>query len=230
VCSGSSEEERKIDVLQQSSPPSNQTLDIIKLILPFITFTLGYVLSSFDKFRETRRKQRNMRSILFKELKENYELLNKVIPADEQRHSHNPQLVALLTQNLSLAVYDKYLGSLSELSPEEVDKIYDAYSHMLGAVKDGKSFLATLATAKDQGQDDEHRSPVWAAAVSVITRSDKALEAMAAALLTFKNGQSTLDALKGERGSALVTYDEVSNMIKETDRMLKETDRPSAQK
>jgi hypothetical protein len=56
--------------------------DITDIVLPILTFFLGLIYSYFDKYRDDRRKLRNMRHILFQELRHNYEQLNEFWPAE----------------------------------------------------------------------------------------------------------------------------------------------------
>jgi hypothetical protein len=211
-------------MLQQS--PSNPTLDLIKLILPVVTFFLGYVLSSFDKFRESKRKLRNMKSILFKEIKENYKLLNHVVPKKEQTGTPIPDLTALLCQELSFSIYEQYLGRLDDLTSKELDMIYDAYFQAKQAAKAGESYLSGTKELKALGQliSEQQKDSITARATQVVMYAETAFEKMEAALGLFKGGKEVIEDLDKVRGGALATYQQVSEMLNK-DRQSKESKR-----
>ena len=103
-------------------------MDFLKPFLPFlsvVTFVAGYLLSNLDRFRESRRKLRNLRMILFKEMSENYKILNKLVPLDENALP-DPALVAVFAQRFSFSVYDRYLDRLDQLRTDDLSKVYEA--------------------------------------------------------------------------------------------------------
>jgi hypothetical protein len=138
---------------------------------------------------------------------ENYELLNKVVPPEGVRQPY-PQLAAQILQSLSTSVYGEYLGRLDSLKPEEVDKIYEAYSSIEAGIKGANEFRDALR--RGLGRDE-----VAARAVLVVSMAEKAHSDLANALRLFPQGENKTKELETERGHALQTYDSISEMLSE---------------
>lgn len=113
-----------------SSENAGPTSQIISVIIPIATFIAGYLLSVFEKFRERRRNVRNMKTILFKELSDNYKKLNPFVPSDMNFEPKLVQLPALHGAVISTTVYDAYLSHLAELESADLQNIFDAYWYL----------------------------------------------------------------------------------------------------
>ncbi len=78
-----------------ATPGSSVSLSrIVDVAIPIVTFIAGYSLSVFDKFRENRRNVKNMETILFTELGNNYKLLNPFVPSNRSFHPNLVQILA----------------------------------------------------------------------------------------------------------------------------------------
>ena len=109
-------------VLQQ-----NTLLEIATLVLlPVITFFLGLLSSIWIQQRAEKSNTKNLKSILFKEMKENYKYLNGAIPR-EDGDDPEPDAGSYIASYLSTSVYDAYLNRLGSLKAEIVDEVFDAY-------------------------------------------------------------------------------------------------------
>ncbi|MEK6683351.1 MAG: hypothetical protein AABY46_01685 [Nitrospirota bacterium] len=99
-------------------------------IILIVTFIAGYLLSVFDKFRENNKNVRNMKTILFKELSDNYKKLNQFVPSDMIFHPSLVQIPMLSGIGISTSVYDAYLNRLAELKNSDLQNIFDAYWYL----------------------------------------------------------------------------------------------------
>jgi len=104
------------------------------------------------------KKPSNIRSILFKEVSENYKELIRFIP----KGTDQPEIGSLLSAltNLSSSIYDNYLDRLCELEEEEVDSIYEAYRKVKWGVKSSEQlWLPPKSRPKiDQNKVDHYPS------------------------------------------------------------------------
>jgi hypothetical protein len=104
--------------------PLAQTMSIVT---PIITFIAGFLLSLSEKFWERKRNINKIKSILFKELSENFKKINPHIPPDKSYPPNIIQVPALSGMSISTAVYDAYLNRLAELDVDALHNIFDAY-------------------------------------------------------------------------------------------------------
>jgi hypothetical protein len=188
---------------------TNTTVEVVKAIVPIGTFALGYAASQFDKKREARQKLRNMRSILFKEMLENYRLLNKVIPSQPEV-TGNPALTAQILPSLSAFVYREYLGRLDNLKPEELDKVYDVYSSLEQGIKNTNEYILGLSR-------QEGRNLITAKAVGMVLMAEKLHADLTSALQAFPDGEKEIKSLEHERGEGLVTLETFSRELPKED-------------
>jgi len=184
-------------------------MELFKLILPVFTFIGGYLLSSFDRIRESRRKLRNLKVILFKEMSQNFKLLNVVAPNDS-KELPDPYLVAMMAQRFSFLVYDRYLDRLDSLRADELNRIYDACVSLKGFQNDGAAFLSA-AHASSPGEPLGDTAA--AQATLLVSQLQKSYELMQAALKVFAGGRTLLEGLEAERGAALPKHKEISSWL-----------------
>jgi len=105
--------------------------EVFKVLLPFGTLFLGYLLAKLDRYREIREKKRNLRSMLFKEIKEDYEALIAIAPSVvARRYGGGFDGLGENTTfklHLSFEVYESYLDRIDILNKKLVDGVVDAY-------------------------------------------------------------------------------------------------------
>jgi hypothetical protein len=188
---------------------TNTTVEVVKAVVPVGTFILGYAASQFDRRREAKQNLRNMRSILFREMLENYRMLNAVVPG-KQGMQGDPFLYAQLLQGLSTSVYQEYLGRLDNLKPEEIDRVYAAYSTLEQVVRVGGDFLATP-------RDQRNTDVFFAKGAFVMAVAEKLHSNLASALQAFPDGEKELRVLEGERGNKLVEFHEIPDDLFDTE-------------
>jgi len=179
-------------------------MELLHRFFPFltvVTFVAGYLLSNLDRFRESRRKIRNMKMILFKELSESYKLLNKIMPTGE--YKPHPDQIAGIAQRFSFAVFDRYLDRIDQLRSKELSAIYEA-SVMLRNLKiDGNAFLTASHGA------DASRDNLQAYATLLFTKFPQCHELLAAALRVLPEGAFFLQGQEADRGRALTLTEEL---------------------
>jgi hypothetical protein len=182
------------------------SLKEIEIILPTITFIVGYLLSNIDKYIDNRKKKSNVRAIFLKELVENYKLLNSCMPTAKNRIPP-PPLVSIIFQKLSFSVYDKYLDRLDILKKDELNAIYDSYMIMKNTFNDSTNFLRDV-----ENKSVSHEQTI-ALATSIINNAESAHEKIEKALSLFKNGERIIQELKPEKGSAIKRFDKIKEML-----------------
>ena len=118
---------------------SGNTQDILVILSPaIIGFFLGYFAKVVDNWKESRLKKKNLKLILFKELKENYIWLNGITAREEDQTADDmsDDLMELGVAKLSTATFDAYLDRIDTLPATEVDHIWDAYYYTTIAIKE----------------------------------------------------------------------------------------------
>lgn len=122
-----------------------------------ISVCLGYLLSIINRIGVDRRNIKNVKTILFKELSENYKRINPALPKGNEFHPALIDLPVQFSQTLTFDVYEKYLNRLAELKKDELEKIYDAYHHLAEFSKAAKQFLPsqTQNTKKDPSEVEQ---------------------------------------------------------------------------
>jgi len=150
-----------------------------------------------------------MKTILFKEMSENYKLLNKVVPRDENDFS-DPYLVAEFVQRSSFAVYDKYLDQLALLRTTELSKIYEACAMLKGLQGDVGAFLTA---SREDNSSPQAKENLRARATSLMVVAPKCHELMNAALGVFTESQPFLRAQEADRGSALDAFKNIRTTV-----------------
>jgi hypothetical protein len=116
----------------------NQVWEVGKIL---VSVCLGYLLSIVNRISADRKSIVNVKTIIFKELSENYKRINLILPKDNNFHPGLIDLPVQYSQTLTFDVYDKYLSRFAELKSEMLGKIYDAYYHLAEFSKGAKKFL-----------------------------------------------------------------------------------------
>ena len=133
---------------------SGNTQDILVILSPaIIGFFLGYFAKVVDNWKESRLKKKNLKLILFKELKENYIWLNGITAREEDQTADDmsDDLMELGVAKLSTATFDAYLDRIDTLPATEVDHIWDAYYYTTIAIKEVNRITSHVPTK------DEHK-------------------------------------------------------------------------
>jgi hypothetical protein len=186
--------------------------DIFKdALLPSLTFAAGYLLSTWDKTRESRRQVHNMRTILFKELEDNYSRVDSLWPPSNDlgevaKDAARIDILARRSLEFSFSVYDQYLGQMSSLKADELDKVFDAYHMMRQANAAGAAFVATVSGPRESRNREKEASLASAFLFTI----DAALSKMSDALDVFPSHQREAKELKSRRGSEIQRFNEMS--------------------
>jgi hypothetical protein len=170
---------------------------ITNVIIPIATFIAGYLLSIFEKFRENRRNVRNMKTILFKELSDNYKKLNPFVPSDLKYHPSLVQLPMLSGIAISTSVYEAYLNRLAELESLDLQNIFDAYWHLQIYKNACKQFLDMKPEELDVQKSIEAKMKVdnfLQCMINTHSNTEKALR-------VFRRGQAFLLEESKNRGA-----------------------------
>jgi hypothetical protein len=183
-------------------------LKALEFLLPLFTFIAGYLLSNIDKYIDNKKRKNNVRAILFKEMSENYKLINKFI-SNKKNNRIPPNLIALVTIKLSFTIYEKYLDRLDILKTNELNSIYDSYYSMKIAYDASSEFLTKV------DNENTNRSLYVAKATEVLVYVDAFYEKLELALMLFKNGEKFIKLNSSEKGSAFNIYEDWSNQLKE---------------
>src|SRR4030067_1948509 len=128
---------------------NNQLLDAIKLILPIVTFFLGYFLSQLNRYLDKRREINNLKTILFWELSINHYVLfvmDKELIKMEEEQIYPIIKKAYTSQKLVTSVYDAYLNKLNLLNPDELHSVLFAYQNIIRTKEHGKDALDFVRT------------------------------------------------------------------------------------
>jgi hypothetical protein len=182
--------------------------------LPLLTFVAGYFLSTWDRTRESRRQVKNMRTILFKELEDNYGRIDSLWPPSNDLSEiagnwRRIDILARRSQEFSTAVYSEYLGRMDALKAEELDRVFDAY-HLMQQARDAGANLLTVVSGPPESRNQERDASLASAFLFTI---DAALDKMSAALDVFSDYQKEAKELKSRRGSEVQRYDEMVEAI-----------------
>lgn len=105
---------------------TNPTIEIITIILPIVTFILGFLLSYGKDYMDKREKNRNLRTILSKEMEENLNILKSMVVSPNSPNEKYANS-AFMKDSLFMDIYITYLDRLDNLSNEELNAVYNAY-------------------------------------------------------------------------------------------------------
>lgn len=128
----------------------NQLAELMKILLSVI---VGFFSSIFLKKYDLNKSKKNMKTILFKELSVNYDNLNKILPKDDKFHPALYDMPVQVCRSLQHAVYDSYLGRLSELHPHELEKIFDAYHRLVELQTEAVTINAADLSSRKEPQN-----------------------------------------------------------------------------
>jgi hypothetical protein len=138
-----------------------------------------------------------MKTILFKELSDNYRKLNPFVPSDMNFHPSLVQIPALSGTGISTMVYDAYLSRLAELESTDLQNIFDAYWYLQIYKNACKQFLDMRPEELDVQKSIEAKMKVGnflQCMVNTHSNTEKALRG-------FQGGQKFLIEEAQNRGS-----------------------------
>lgn len=170
----------------------NSIWGIVKILIPVI---IGFILAFSSTLWRDRLKNRkhlkNIRKVLFLELKHDYRLIITHMPQEEDISKANvmPLLVGVVSE-LPSSVYEAYLDRLAELPKEEMDKIYIAYTHIKECRDRARLIAQIIRSGKATVQTTR----------SVLPACEAALESISIVLLRDSAEKESLDSLQKERG------------------------------
>ncbi len=163
-----------------------------------MTFVLGYGLSFFDKQRELNRKKRNIKAMIFKEMKENFRYLNGVMKKGENDIGH-PDFVADFCLKISCEVYDNYLDRMNELNKQEIESIYDTYV----ALKEAKSSSEIYIQEKSELNELSNIERIALLNLNISSSAMNAYAKLESTISLFNGGHEFLNEMNNDRGKAL---------------------------
>jgi hypothetical protein len=177
---------------------------ILKDILPFLTLLLGFLLGIFKELFDKRRKIKNMKTVLFKELSNNFSHLNKIISKDENT-SLPPIIIALQCKKLSLSFCEAYLSKIDSLKENELNRVCDAYFTIKRALTESNEFIQAY---EDHTPNTYVVGSFASKSIGVISYSKKSFEKIESFLRSTNGGKRFIDDSSSDRGSALSSYGE----------------------
>jgi hypothetical protein len=195
--------EEKNEQIPETSARSPTTPQLATQILPaaaaIVGVFIGYFLTSFSRWRENRKKLNNMRSILVKEMGENYSTLVSAIPNDKYPAplSERVGMPAIALRTLSSDVYDTHLESLRDLTQDEAEKIYDAY---VWIKKSAPQVITQYDQAFSNQTPNEATQRMLDKALSTVLEGT--LQSLSKAILLFKDGREILKQADDKKGSS----------------------------
>ncbi|MDQ0078251.1 hypothetical protein [Arthrobacter oryzae] len=159
-----------------------------------ITFVLGYVLSSLDRWRESLRKLRNLKSVLYAELVSNYEDVIQIVPGEDGLKT-SPYALARSSRRLSLDVYEAYLARMDSLDGATMLAVFDAYNEIRLLQRKSEELLNAPEPT------DENRWRIVAALGSnVQSAAERSCDATRRAIERFPTGRARVAASESRRG------------------------------
>ena len=212
-------------VFGERPPVSMELLKIaLQAIVTVGVFFLGVYYEHRRKAAVEEKTLSNIRKILHKELKHNYRLIIRHTPREKPiKKLHRDILVDLLKDELPSSVYEKYLGRLAELPTGEMDKIYNAYTHIKECVEIGRQtreyiersdiikarVKAEIIVGVDLAAIEESIREQVAA---VIEHCEAALSSISE---VFEDGVEDIESLQKERGKAIEAVDKYMELTGE---------------
>ena len=162
---------------------------MVTLIVTFVTFIFAFLKDYLDRRREIK----NIKSILYKELKENYKYLNWAIPNEEA--DPNPEIGSFFLNYLSTSVFDSYLNRLGSLDSELLDELIDT-NQSIKAMLDVAEFLRQYTTG---GISAKYKIKLFKDQLN--SSMFMAYEQARCALNQFEGGREYIEKVEPMRGS-----------------------------
>lgn len=157
------------------------------LLAALVGAGLTYILTSYSRQREERRRVSNLKRLIFTEMLENCVHLIAWMPEnrdDRLQFQLAAKALRFALKSMQFGVLEANLGLLRELEAEMMAKIYEAY------YKAQEAIHPTI--------DYDEFAPQ-----QVYRVTDELLESMGIAIKTFKRGEAALEFLKQKKGEGI---------------------------
>jgi hypothetical protein len=113
----------------QEVTQQDQILEIFKLILPFITLVLGFVLGVWNELRKEIKNIDNMKTIIFWELFLADHFVYKLFSKKEEGILEDVKRCAIANE-INVQIFDRYLDKVYVLKKDELSKLLFAYQSL----------------------------------------------------------------------------------------------------
>ena len=177
-------------------------LDVLKAIVPAVTFLLGVMVGELNRWRDSRRKVINLKTMLRQELTDSFNKMTPTIPRNDQNFDF-PQITAVTASSVNTSIYDGYLSKLDELSASELDVVYAAYQ----SLNHLKIISEKMSEAIEPGNLDDGKAAAMAAII--VKSAPNSLEKVREALTVLGVPISDMRKHDEQRGKAIDSYKEV---------------------
>lgn len=195
-----------------------------------LSVAFGFALGSVREWWTYLRARKNLRAMLFSELRYDFGRLNQVVPREKgrippfehvarvllEKHPHlneplatdegeipPPSLLADVCDSFSFSVYERCLGQIGSLKKDDIHKIQSAYLSMRDTLKDARPVVEVPL----QFQHDERQKRRYINHGTVLVCScERVLAAISAALKVLPGGEKALRELQAERGKQIELY------------------------
>ena len=129
---------------------SQETLSIIKIVIPVLTFILGLLFGVMKSYLQSRRELNNLRVILSFEVGENQKLLLSARHNEELNEEFTMlyiKSIPRVLESISTSVYDAYIGKLNTLETKEMSNILSYYSVLRDVLRHRDEFIKLINTS-----------------------------------------------------------------------------------
>ena len=181
---------------------SNSITYLIGFLLVVGIFFSGFFVAKAIGFNGRRKKNQNLKRLLFKELCENYRILNK-IRSKKNKFSLPPIIISQQCVKLTTSVYKAYLGRMDDLKPALLDRVCNAYMAINHAVQNSKEFIDLYSRRKAGPGIEEFFA---ARSISIISVSKQAYNQTLTALKAFPAGKKVIQEYKHSEGASVRSY------------------------
>jgi hypothetical protein len=173
--------------------------DIMRAMLPVLTFMLGMLLSVYERRRSERLAIRNVQIIVMLELANNLRIFNMGVPPDR---NYQRRYAVSFANHFGLAkadVLNVYLGKIGQLPSGAAIPLYVAF-HIIDDFNTGMSTYLKNCDANEDfpGMADD--------ACRLLDSAYPVLEKVRAALVALKAPTSVLEHFDSQRGLAYLAY------------------------
>ena len=180
----------------------NSIFYLIGILLLLGVFFSGFFVAKAISFNGRRKKNQNLKRLLYKELCENFRVLNK-IRSKKNKFSLPPIIISQQCVKLTTSVYEAYLGRMDDLKPALLDKLCNAYIAINHAIQNSKEFIDLYSRRKAGPGIEEFFA---ARSISIIGVSRRAYNQTLTALKAFPTGKKTIKEYKHSEGASVRSY------------------------
>ncbi|MCP4372317.1 MAG: hypothetical protein GY797_30065 [Deltaproteobacteria bacterium] len=180
----------------------------LKVVTPIITFIAGFLLSQVENFVERRNKKKNLKYILYTEIKDNYRTLNRIVTPIGDCPPKYFEIVPNICDSLSTDTFDTFFSRIDILKPELVEKLVDTTKSTKELLKNC-SQLGHQSNVKSSNEMDivAAKATVVVALVASVFKKTEGL------LKEFATSHSFIKSVENERGEAFDKFNEIIEML-----------------